>query len=298
MRRVILTGGTGFIGRACVAPLLARGLEVHILSRHSFEASPFVTSHMVDFFDVASVSRIMQTLSAEFLIHAAWDVSTGQFWADRNNFAWLGASTLLLDAFVSFGGKRAIGIGSCAEYGNAETRHVEDDEATPASPYGYCKHGLQKLFTAAAGAGISTVWARLFYPYGDYEKENRLIPSVIRALRAGQPFKCTEGTQLRDFIHVQDVGEAIVSCLEAKQVCGIVNICTGEAVSVREVISLIAAEFNALGLVEFGAIPMNPHEPKAMVGSATRLRQEVNFSPRIGLGEGVTRTIKFWRQAI
>ena len=103
----------------------------------------------------------------------------------------------------------------------------------------------------------------------------------------------TAGTQIRDFLHVADAGDAFAA-LAGAETEGPVNIASGAGVSLRDLAGLIAAAAGA-GHLEPGAIPTRPDDPPSLVADVTRLRDEVGWRPRIALPEGIAATVEAWR---
>lgn len=299
-KRVLLTGATGFIGSRCLPRLLARGYEVHaVSSRHPPAiAAPGLTWHQCDLLDAQVAVRLAEALRATHLMHLAWIAVPGKFWNSPDNLRWLSAGVSLIDAFFRYGGKRALGSGTCAEYAWG----VDDcDEAvTPLRPdtvYGRCKLALGLAFEAAAALyGGSAVWGRLFFPYGAGEAEGRLIPSVIAGLLRGEIVECTHGRQIRDFIHVDDVAEALAMLLDG-DMQGAVNIGTGTGTSLRDVVAVVTARLGGADLVRFGARQPPPGDPDRVVASARRLWQ-TGWRPVYGIDTGIETTISAWRERL
>jgi len=215
---------------------------------------------------------------------------------------WVEATLALMRAFVAGGGSRAVLAGTCAEYDwhslQAHTPRRCNERDTPLSPhtlYGACKHATHVAAEALAEqAGVALAWGRIFHLYGPGEQEGRLVPSVARALLAGTPARTTTGSQVRDFAHVRDAAAGFVALLESP-VCGAVNVATGDGVTVRSVIELIAAEAGHPELVEWGAIRIPEGEPPELVADVARLREEVGFKPRTELAAGLRETVEWWR---
>jgi nucleoside-diphosphate-sugar epimerase len=297
MKRVLLTGSNGFIGGACVTPLLARGYEVHAVSRSARPAVEGVNGHQADLLDLSALPRLVTEIAPTHLLHCAWNVSDGTYWTASGNLDWLASGAMLLKAFSAAGGRRAVGIGTCAEYRWDGERCLEGHSALePASLYGACKLALCNTYAGAGDLGVSAAWARIFFPYGTHEKTGRLLPSVIRALIDGKPVDCTEGLQVRDFMYVEDVGAALAALLDC-QVTGPVNIATSIGLSLRQVVDEVISQLGHRELVRFGATPGRPGDPQVLVGDNRRLSEEVGFSPKVDLKEGIARAIAYWRIA-
>jgi nucleoside-diphosphate-sugar epimerase len=239
----------------------------------------------------------MATVQPTHLLHLAWVTTPGVYWTSPENRRWMTASQKLLEAFAAFRGKRVVLTGSCAEYDWTAVGqcHEYRTPTTAATLYGQCKNALHESATAfARNRGLSLAWARLFFLYGPREHPARLVPSVARALLAGEPAECSAGTQSRDFLHVDDAADALVTLL-LSQVTGPVNVASGEAVSIREVVEAIAAEVGRPDLPRFGARPTAPDEPSQLFADVSQLRREVGWVPRIDLKKGLADTVTWWR---
>jgi nucleoside-diphosphate-sugar epimerase len=298
MSRVLVTGGSGFVGRHCVASLARAGHEVHAVRFRSAapEVGDGVHWHEADLLRADEVGELLSRVAPTGLLHAAWNVEPGVYWTSPRNLAWVGASLELVKSFVECGGRRAVVVGSCAEYDwSFGYCHETQTPIRPDSLYGTCKNALREMLAAyAAEAGLSLAWARLFFLYGPHEHPARLIPTVIESLLAGRPVDCTDGTQVRDFLHVADAGEALVQLLLGP-VEGPVNIGSGHGSTVREVVSRVAEQLGGLELVRFGAKRSSADEPPLLVADVARLQDEVGFVPDLDLESGLTRTIDWWR---
>ncbi len=303
MSRVLLTGASGFIGAHAVDALLARGYEVHAVARQAGGPREGVVWHEADLLEPDAAERLAREAHASRLLHFAWYAVPGSFWSTRENERWIDASLRLLRAFGEAGGRRVVMAGTCAEYRwGAEVLREQDTplgEATPLEPatlYGACKHATHLACTAVAEQlGIPLAWGRVFFLYGPGEHPGRLVSSVTRGLLAGEEVPTTDGHQKRDFMHVGDVAGAFAALLDSP-VTGAVNIASGEPVAVRDVVTLIAQAAGGLERVRIGELPSRAGEPDVIGGDTRRLSEEVGFQPAIGLEQGVSETVAWWRE--
>ena len=295
---MLVTGASGFIGRHCLKRLHEYGYEVHaIVHAHLLDpASAPARWRTVDLLDRRAVVELLDAVRPTHLLHFAWYANPRDYRTSEENLRWLAASVELIREFHASGGRRAVFAGTCFEY---DSRFGYCSEGvTPEAPsilYGVCKNSLRQVVTAyASQAGLSAAWARIFYLYGPYEHAQRLVPSVILALMRGAIARCTHGRQLRDFLAVEDVAEAFVAILESN-VEGTINVGSGDPVPIRGIVSRIASIMHADDRVDFGAIPTANGDAPAVIAGIRRLRDEVGWTPRVSLDDGLAAAVKWWR---
>ncbi len=309
MTRLLITGATGFLGVPAVR--LASGhFEVHAVARAVGErrgVSPVLASkeeaahgvyfHACDLLNADDAVRLIEAVRPTHLLHLAWIATPGVYWTSPENHRWVEASKRLLRAFARCGGTRAVVAGSCAEY-DWTAAGVCRERATPTRPhttYGRCKRELGKWAEAFGRArGVNVAWVRLFFLYGPRENPARLVPSVAKALLSGLPAACSAGTQRRDFLHVDDVAGALVA-LTRSDLSGPVNVGSGDAVAVRDVIELVAEACGRPDLVRLGQRATPASEPPLLAADVGRLRDELGWRPRTDLASGLRNTVDWWR---
>lgn len=300
MKRILVTGANGFVGRHCLPLLAARGYEVHaVYSQHPLSEMSNVKWHEADLLESSAVSNLMDDVEPTHLLHLAWVATPGIFWNSPANLRWVRASLDLLETFVLNGGQRIVMAGSCAEYDWKHGHLVEGaTPLVPASLYGAAKHALQCILEQfAAQTGLSAAWGRLFFLYGPHEHPDRIVSYVVRSLLRGEQAHCSHGNQVRDFLYVEDAASAFVALLES-EVSGPVNIASGEAVTLKEMIIKIASQLDGHHLIQWGSRPTPVGDPELLTAEVQRLRNEVEWSPQWGLESGLNETINWWKSHI
>jgi nucleoside-diphosphate-sugar epimerase len=295
--RVLVTGSSGFIGARVLDPLLEAGHEVHAISRRGGRPNcDQVISHRTDLTDAAATESAIRRIEADSLIHLAWYVEHGRYWRSPENFTWIEATLRLLRSFAEAGGRRAVLAGTCAEYEWSRERYDErSSPLVPATLYGVAKHATHLVAERfATDVDLELAWGRIFMPYGPDEPDERLVPSVVRALLRGREAPVSDGRQARDFIYVDDVARAFVAILDS-HVGGAINVGSGRRSTIGEMVTLLAEEIGRPELVRWGALPSRPGEPSELIADVGRLREEVGFIPRVDLADGVRRTVSWWR---
>lgn len=294
--RILMTGAGGFIGQFVVPLLIERGYEVHTIGRSHAAVASHVTHHCVDLLAHDKVTDILRQVRPTHLLHFAWIATPGVYQQSPENAQWLAASKHLFEQSVITGCQRIIGAGSSFEYQWKETALHESDPLVPSTPYGIAKRdcGLA-LADLAAKTNVSTAWGRIFFLYGPGEDPRRLVSSVIRSLLLGEEARTTIGTQVRDFLPVQEVAAAFVTLLES-DVSGAVNIGSGTPITVAALITRIAERIGRTDLLRLGAIPMPQTEPPMILADVRRLRNDVRFTPSRTLESALKETIEWWRK--
>jgi nucleoside-diphosphate-sugar epimerase len=301
MKQVLLTGATGFIGRHAIRPLVKNGFDVHCVYRTTepkiIPGEEQVSWHQADLLDRNDVEQLFDTVSPTHLLHLAWDVTPGSYLESIQNYNWLVSSLHLLNEFAESGGTRAICAGTCFEYDLRYGYCTENLTPTvPSTYYGSCKLHLEAIAEKVADKkGFDFAWGRIFHPFGPYEYPTRLVPSVILSLLGGKTAQCTHGNQIRDFLHVADVADAFVTLLDS-EVNGIVNIGSGEPVSIKELVTQIGKHLGKEDDIQLGALPARENEPLFIIPNTSRLHKEVGWCQKYSLEEGIRDTISWWKK--
>ena len=297
MPRLLITGASGFIGRALVDALVARPeYELHAVTwgTPKVPLSEQVTWHECSLLVHKSVDDLFAKLKPDSLIQLAWCADHATYWKDPANFDWLYANLNIARAFIRQGGRRAVFAGTSAEYDWSGQLPLNEFE-TPLKPqmlYGSCKLAA---YWAIKGffeqEGVSWAWARFFNPFGPYEDRRRLIPKVCLRLLAGEKQDFDAALSQRDFLHVDDVGSAIAA-LALSEVRGPVNVGSGIPLRIRNVVSAIAKHLGKEDLVSFSA---KNSDEGAVVADVARLRDEAGWSPSLTFEQRLAQTCDWWQ---
>jgi nucleoside-diphosphate-sugar epimerase len=313
MNKVLCTGASGFLGRHCLPLLIQAGYEVHAVQSPTRALGHLGTArddptrsgihwHVVNLLEVNAVEHLLSQTRPTHLLHLAWAPAIpGQFWHTDENLSWVHTSLSLLQSFAAHGGKRIVTAGTCAEYDWSAGSHEGDpfhEQLTPLRPstvYGTCKHALQLMTSVWTQQNdISSAWGRVFFTYGPHEYSERLVASVIRALLRGEPALCSHGEQIRDFLYILDLAAAFVALLESP-VQGPVNMASGCAVTVKEIVCEVGAILQRPDLIRLGARPAPLDEPTFVVADTSRLNREVGWMPSSDLHCGLRQTVEWWK---
>ena len=272
MRSVLLTGGTGFVGRQIARSLLAHGYRVTLvlrpggLQRAGFAAAELSVVETNDVFGETAAWWSARLAEIDTVIHSAWYVEPGKYLDSERNIDCVRGTVPLAEACVQRGVRHFIGIGTCFEYRLPNAAITAESAAGPVTLYAAAKLALQYLLQRRfEGTGTAFTWARLFYLYGEGEHPARLYPTLHRKLSAGEPMHLSSGDKLRDFLDVVKAGEMIATLAQTGQT-GIANICSGRAMTIREIAEGIADIYGRRDLLEFGHAVAHPRDPQVVVG--------------------------------
>lgn len=296
---VLLTGSTGFVGRQTIPFLLQKGYEVHAISTQLYPSShPKIMGHTCNLFNSEEIATLMQKIRPTHLLHFAWITTPGVCVSSPENLTWMEASLRLVRIFVEKGGKRVVIAGSCAEYESMPLCSEEDNSFRATTFYGQCKRNLYlTLENFAKQMNFELVWGYIFYLYGPYERPNRFLPSVIRGILEKKEIPLTEGLQIRDFLHVREAAKGFVELLDSA-VQGCFNVASGEGISIRKMVEMVAEKMGGREWLKFGARSLSLFDPPELVANMNKLQSSISWRPSIKLEQGLEEVIEWWRSQI
>ena len=269
---VLLTGATGFVGRQVLRALVERGSRVRAVVRdgkrdqlaalddvETIITTPDLFAENDEWW--ADVCRGIDTV-----IHVAWYAEPGQYLHSAKNIDCLIGTLQMAKGAAQAEVRRFVGIGTCFEYDLSEGLLSVDTPLRPLTPYAGAKAAaFLALSQWLPQQRVEFAWCRLFYLYGEGEDARRLVPYLRSKLEAGAPAELTSGKQIRDFLDVHKCGKMIAETALTREQ-GPVNICSGTAISVRQLAEQIADEYGRRDLLKFGVRPDNLVDPPCVVG--------------------------------
>ena len=309
MKTILVTGAAGFIGSHTVEKLLTEGCRVIGVDnfrtgrRDNLGAALENPNFVLREGDVAA-DNFLDGLVAEYLpaaiIHLAALVSVPESIAnpELNYRLNLYATYLVAEAARRHCVPRVVYASSAAVYGNCTSFPLEEGSSTiPISPYGAAKLASEALLLGHAAAfGFTVRCQRYFNVYGPRQDPTSPYSGVIslflKSFRAGVAVTVFgDGNQTRDFISVTDVARAnTIAALHSDISSGVVNICTGQQLSLRRILEIFSTEFPGAHTPLFAA--PRPGDIVHSCGSAIKARDELGFSAQIGIKTDLTELIR------
>ncbi len=315
--KVLVTGGAGYIGAACVEQLCEAGHTVTVLDNlregHRSAVDPRARFVRLCLSEREAVLRVVRESGAQAIVHFAALALVGESMTDpsryfRNNVAY---GLNLLDAAVAAGVRKLIFSSTCATYGQPERLPITEDlPQRPINPYGESKLMFERLLGWYERLhGLEFVAFRYFNAAGatercgeDHRVETHLIPNVLKVAlgRAAQceiygtDYPTPDGTCIRDYIHISDLADAHIRAL-APGARGFFNLGNGAGYSVREVVRMCEEVSGVrIPVVER---PRRPGDPPRLVASAEKAMRELGWRPRFpGLRE-IVASAWAWHRA-
>lgn len=294
-RRVLITGGTGMLGRHLCQLGVSAGVEMHNLSRTDAQIRA-VHHHSADLRDSESIKRIVSEIQPDGVIHAAAGgvaYGSGSF-ADLMSVNTVGLHNLLSALPETI--QAVVIAGSGFEYAPSNHPLHESDPLRPMSPYGISKAAAWMLANTFARR-LPIRWLRLFSLYGVGEKSPRLAPYIIDEARHGRPVELTAGEQIRDYLVTNDAAEAFYRTLALDIPPGemlTLNIGSGESITLRGFIELLAEVLRSRGIaadLRFGAKPYRPDDPMIYLPNIDAMISTLGWKPAVSYRDGLTHMV-------
>jgi len=294
MAKILVTGGTGFIGSHVVDLLISKGHKVVILSKSTDNRNPKAKFYKGDIRKDAE--RIIKKEKPQSCIHLAAQISVTKSFNDPVYDASVNilGSLNLLNECKKNKVKKFIYISTAAKYGNPQKKKVsEDHPCNPMSPYGISKHAFEHYLPIFNVDYVILSLANVYGPRQSPKGEAGVIALFIDKLKQGKT--CTiygDGKQTRDFVYVKDVAEAIVKAL-GKTKSKSYNLGSGKASSINQ---LFATLHKFIGKGKKRHEKARTGEIRAMVFDISKAKKELKWAPKTSLAKGLKETIAWFNK--
>jgi nucleoside-diphosphate-sugar epimerase len=293
---ILITGGSGFVGSHLVRRLVEQGHTVALVvsSHHQRERLADLEGR---FRRYPGLTAALAELDPRVIYHLAspgFPVPGQPIAGYHRQIA--GATAGLLRAIGERRGVRFIYTGSGAEYGEGNGFR-EQDQPRPATFLGQAKLAAsQNVLAWGKRPGVEALVLRLFTPFGPWEAPSRLIPHIVRSLERGGTVTVTgDGSQQRDYTFIDDVIEALVAGGRTPLPCpAVINICSGQARAVREVVEAVARALGRAATVASSG-QSRPEEIRRMSGDTGQAARLLGWWPKISFDQGIERTVRWWQ---
>ena len=290
-KRVLVTGGNGYLGSFLVKALEKENANVFVVSRN---AELLYNHFAVDITDFDTINKVVQEIQPDVVFHLAANISRSRDFAIYTDMAKVNVTGTLnvlkalqnIDAHFIFTSSSEI-------YGNNESPFHENQLPKPVSPYSLSKVNAEMLIqTYCLNHNKKFTNLRIFNFYGENMPEDFFIPQMINSLKREEDFLMTKGEQTRDFLYVDDVVQALL--LTAKNTNSYnetMNVCSGKGTKLSELAAAVNERMNTKAKIILGAIPYRDNEVWEMIGDNSKIKQKLGFEPQVNLENGIKRVL-------
>ena len=305
-KKVLVTGGSGFIGSNIVKHLIENGNSVTVLdnfiSGYRSNLDPFPSVRIIegDVRDKATVESAI--CDVEVVFHLAASVGNKRSIDQPLTDAEINVlGTLhILEAARKAGVRKIVTSSSAGIFGELKTLPIrEDHPVEPDSPYGCTKLCEEKLcLTYSKLYDLEAVCLRYFNVYGPnqrFDAYGNVIPIfVFRMLRNEALLIYGDGEQTRDFVHVDDVVQANIKAADSKGVSGAFNIASATRVTINRLVEMITKSNSSLVEIEHG--PERPGDVRHSLADISLAHQKINYTPTVDLEKGIEEYVDWARK--
>ena len=294
--KLLIIGGTGFIGKKLAKEALKKGFDVTIISLNKPKNKINEIKYIqVDINNKSELQKILPFNSFQYVVNLSGYVDHSSFLDGgrsviNTHFNGLQNILELIDWNTL---KKFVQIGSSDEYGNLEAPQDESMKEMPISPYSFAKMSATNLLKMLhITHQLPVVILRFFLVYGPGQEENRFLPQIINGCFNNRDFPVSDGNQLRDFCYIDDAISAILISFSNSKINGeVINIASGNAISIREVITIVQEKIG-YGLPLFGKIPYRIGENMQLYANISKAKNLLKWTPVTSIDVGITKTIK------
>lgn len=295
--RLLIVGGTGFIGKNLVIHAVQADYKVSVLSLNKpakNQSIKDVSYIQADITDVIALKNKLSDIIFDYVVNLSGYI-------DHSNFLEGGKQVLdmhflgVQNIFQCLDWKqlkRFVQIGSSDEYGNLPAPQHEGLRESPISSYSLGKvASTQLLQMLHRTQDLPVVILRLFLVYGVGQDDKRFLPQVIQGCLSNNPFPVSAGKQLRDFCYIDDISQGILLSLTNDKVNGeIINLASGIPITIKEVVESVKSAVGQ-GKPEFGKVPYRKGENMSLYADTSKASDLLDWMPKMILDEGIKRTV-------
>ena len=297
---ILIVGGTGFIGYHLASRSLKKGWQVTSISSKAPRKIRYLAKVKYILCDITKKKSLKKSIRKNF----NYVVNLGGY-VDHSNKKktfeshYIGCKNLA-EIFLKKKPTAFIQMGTSVEYGKIKSPQKENAKCSPKSIKSI--YGKAKLLSSIYLINLfkkkkfpSTI-LRLYLTYGPRQDMNRFIPIIIEGCVKNKKFDCSEGNQFRDFVHVDDVVDAILKSLINKNARGqIINVGSGKPRKIRNIIEHIK-KISKGGCPQFGKIKLRKDEILKLYPNIKKAKNKINWKPKIPFDKGLKSTIKFYNE--
>tara|TARA_B110001450_G_scaffold249997_1_gene268068 strand:+ start:506 stop:1432 length:927 start_codon:yes stop_codon:yes gene_type:complete len=299
-KKILITGGTGFIGFHLAKKCLKLNWSVTSLSTKKPKINRRLSKVKYLISDISNKKKLLKSIKPNFydyVVNLAGyvDHSNKKKTMESHFKGCKNLSLLFLNSKI----EKFIQIGSSIEYGKKKSPQIESkiNNQKTFSVYGNAKLQSTKfLLNLNKNYNFPMTVLRLYLVYGPAQDNNRVVPITIFNAIQNNNFDCSNGTQLRDFLFIDDLIDAIIKSLKNDKSTGeIINLGTGKPIKIKDLITKICNLVGS-GRPEFGKVKLRKDEIKKLYPKILKSKKLLNWKPKISIEKGLKKTIKYFKK--
>jgi len=307
--KVLVTGGTGFIGSHLIPSLVELGYDVYSLSRYvtgRYVLGENVKCVFADLRDYYAVQKAIKTVQPEIVIHLAalspvsYSYDHPQEVIETNFNGTVNLAEACLRHISHF--EQFIFASTSETYGNQDQFPItEDVPQRPNSPYAVSKVSAEKYLLYLRDAyDFPVTIMRPFNTFGRKRNCHFVTERIITQMLEGKdPIYLGDPEAVRDFLYVDDHVNAYLAVLNNEKAIGeVFNFCTCRGVSIKELTEIISDIIGWEGKIVWHSIPQRPLDIKKLIGSYRKAKEKLGWNPKWKLENGLKETINFWKTRV
>jgi nucleoside-diphosphate-sugar epimerase len=298
--KILVTGGNGFLGSNLIEKLISCNHELLVMSKntnnltHLLDKLKFITGYMED---ISLYEEDINNFSPDIVVHFGWE--GGSNYKDTNSINQLHTNIpdniRFLDLLSKLSKKpKFVGVGSFAEYGQVTSSINENYEESPISYYGiaklFCKH-YSKNFCKMNN--MEWVWLRPCFIYGPNDRDNRLIPSLIKKFNKNEDIELDECKNIIDLLYIDDFVSLTYNLIISKYE-GVYNVSSGLYQPLKDVIFQIYNYFNSTSQITFNANNNRKLTQHFVSADNSKILKVTKINNLTSLNKGLKQTIEHY----
>lgn len=312
MNKILITGVNGFVAKYFLDYLLENHIDLDILGIDiNLGTTLNINYRQVDLTNRQSIYNVLELFAPDYILHLASISSVSQSWI-RPVDSFVNNTNIFLNLVESVRElnlkPRILSIGSSEEYGNYPIENMplkENYELHPTNPYSVARVSqemLSKLY--ADNYGIDLVMTRSFNHMGPGQKDIFVVSSFVKQLveisqnNTEKVLHIGNVDIVRDFLDVRDVVDAYYKLLLHGRKGQVYNVCSGNGIKLRELISIIARILKTEVKLEIDSSKIRPSDNNVIIGDNSKIKAELNWQPIYSLEQTLADMIEYWKSQI